>query len=119
MEVNCDRDHLKVELVDAKGSPVVHGGASGRSGPTWELDTVILPWHSTITLSLENRNWGISQNSPAMVSTDSGAWTIQENEKGVVFLRATLAEAPPKMPLPGRKHWDGTIQTPLVTVDSK
>ncbi len=43
MEVNCDYRHLKVELVDANGSPLRPGSSSPRSGPTTELNVIVLP----------------------------------------------------------------------------
>ena len=73
MEVNCDRLRLTVELIDAGGKPVRSGWLLPRSGPAPKLNTVILPMDSSIRISLENRNWGIRQNSAAMVSTESGA----------------------------------------------
>src|SRR5215468_2106138 len=56
MEVNCDNRHLKVELVDANGSPLRHGWSLPRSGPTTELNVIVLPWDSSIRLNLECRN---------------------------------------------------------------
>ena len=117
MEVNCDRHHLTVELVNAKGEPIRSGWTQPRSGPSSEMNTLILPWHSSITLSLENRNWMVPRNSPAMISTESGAWVLEGNEKGKVFLRATLTDEPIE-PSPW-KRWYGTIQTELLKVDWK
>src|SRR5215471_14327385 len=88
MEVNCDNRHLKVELVDANGSPLRAGWLLPRSGPTTELNVIVMPWDSSIRLNLECRSWGITKDAAAMVATDSGAWIIQENEKGKVYLRA-------------------------------
>jgi hypothetical protein len=116
MEVNCDNHHLKVELVDAEGKSVRDGQSMPRSGPTSELNTVILPWESSIRISLENRNWGITKNAAAMVSTDSGAWVIGEHEKGRVFLRATLKGEQTE---PSDNTWGGSTQTPLVKVTWK
>src|SRR5262245_59523866 len=64
MEVNCDYRHLKVELVDANGSPLRIGSSlprsgprvAGRSGPTHELNVIVLPWDSSIRLNLECRS---------------------------------------------------------------
>ncbi len=116
MEVNLDRHHLKVELVGADGERVRSGWLLPRSGPAAELSTVILPWDSSIHISLENRNWGIPKDAAAMLSTDSGAWVIQEKERGKVFLRATISgeESNPRW-----KTWSGTLQTPLLRVDWK
>lgn len=116
VEVNCDRHHLKVELVDADGKPIRSGWLLPRSGPASELNTLLLPWDSSIRISLENRNWGIPSNAAAMVSTDSGAWVIAEQEKGRVFLRATLAGEKTE---PADKKWSGIIQTPILKVDWK
>lgn len=116
MEVNCDNRHLKVELVDANGSPLRTGNSLPRSGPTNELNVIALPWDSSIRLNLECRNWGIAQDAAAMVATDSGAWVIQENEKGKVYLRATLTGEKIE---PIWKRWSGKIQTPLLKVDWK
>jgi hypothetical protein len=116
LEVNLDRRHLKVELVGADGVPVRSGPLLPRSGPTAELRTVILPRDSSMSISLECRNWGIPKDAPAMVSTDSGAWVIREDENGKVFLRATLTGEKPNPPW---KTWSGDIQTPLVKVDWK
>lgn len=116
MEVNCGERHLKVELVDAGGKPVRDGWAMTRSGPAAELGTVILPWDSSIRISLENRNWGIPRDAAAMVSTDSGAWVIREREGGRVFLRATLTGEQSNPPW---KTWSGTLRTPLLKVDWK
>src|SRR5262249_7582498 len=64
MEVNCDNRHLKVELVDANGSPLRHGWSLPRSGTTTELNVIVLPWDSSIRLNLECMNWGIAQDAP-------------------------------------------------------
>ena len=113
MHVNLDRGHLKVELVGADGAPVRGGWTLPRSGPTPEPGTVSLPWDSFMRLSLECSNWGITKDAPAMVSTDSGAWVMREDEKGKVFLRATLNA---EKSSPAWETWSGTLQTPLVEV---
>jgi len=117
MEVRCDTGHLKIELVDLEGKPIRGGSSLGRSGPTVELSTIILPWDSSIRINLECKNWGIPKDAAAMISTDSGAWVIQESEKGKVYLRATLTNE--KSSPPYWKTWYGTLQTPLVKVDWK
>ena len=117
MEVNCDRKHLIVELVNIDGEPIRSGWIMPRSGPAPELNTISLPWHSSIKLSLENNNWGIPRNAAAMVSTESGAWVLEDAEKGKVFLRATLTDEPIKPTV--WKRWYGTIKTPLIKVDWK
>jgi hypothetical protein len=113
LEVNIDRRHLKVELVGADGAPVRRGTSMPRSGPTPQLGAIILPRDSSIRVSLECLNWGIPKDAPAMVSTDSGAWVIREDENGKVFLRATLTGEKSN---PEWKVWSGDIQTPLVKV---
>ena len=116
MEVNCDYRHLKIELIDANGSPLRIGTSLPRTGPTQELNVIVLPWDSSIRLNLECRNWGITKDAAAMVAADSGAWVIQENEKGKIYLRATLTG---EMIEPTWKRWSGKIQTPPVKVDWK
>jgi hypothetical protein len=51
-----------------------------------------------------------------MVAADSGAWVIQENEKGNVYLRATLTGEKIE---PSWKRWSGKIQTLPLKVDWK
>jgi len=119
MEVNCDNRHLKVELVDANGSPLRDGQSSPRTGPIPDLTVIVLPWDSSIRLNLECRNWGIAKDAAAMVATDSGAWVIQENEKGKIYLRATLTGEKIEPSYNSRKRWSGKIQTPLLKVDWK
>jgi hypothetical protein len=115
MEVNCDNRHLKIELVDANGSPLRDGWSLPRSGPTHELNVIVLPWDSSIRLNLECRNWGVPKDA-VMVAADSGAWVIQENEKGNVYLRATLTGEKIEH---SWKRWGGKIQTPPLKVDWK
>src|SRR5262249_2043838 len=116
MEVNCDNRHLKVELVDANGSPLRDGWSLPRTGPIPDLTVIVLPWDSSIRLNLECRNWGIAKDAAAMVATDSGAWVIQENEKDKVYLRATLTGEKIE---PSYKRWSRKIQTPPIKVDWK
>jgi hypothetical protein len=113
LQVNLDRPHLKVELVNADGVRIPGGRALTRSGPTPQPGTVSLPWDSFMRLSLECRNWGIPRDAPAMVSTDSGAWVLREDENGKVFLRATLTDEKGD---PEWKTWNGDLQTPPVKV---
>lgn len=116
MEVNCDHRHLKVELLNDKGEPVQHNDAKNRSGAIPDINTIILPWHSSILISLECNNWGLKRDAPATISTDTDVWFIQESERGKVFLRATLTGEKIE---PAWKTWSGTLQTPLVKVDWK
>lgn len=113
LRVNLDRGHLKVELTGADGSPVRGGQTLPRSGPTPRPGAVSLPWDSFMRVSLECRNWGIPEDAPAMVSTDSGAWIIRDDENGKFFLRATLTADKTN---PESKTWNGTLQTPPVKV---
>jgi len=115
MEVQCDSDHLKIELVGADGKPI-RASALPRTGFVPDLSRVILPLDSSIRISLECKNWGIPKDAAAMVSTDSGAWVIQEAERGKVYLRATLTGEKTE---PDYKEWYGTVQTPLLKVDWK
>jgi hypothetical protein len=114
MEVECNRPNLKVELVDENGNVIPRGWTVSRSGSYVSPGTVALPMESSIRFSLECRNWGISKDSYAMVSTDSGAWSFSSKEKGKIFLRATLTGEKAN---PYWKRWHGEIQTPVVAVD--
>ncbi len=113
MEIQCDNHHLKIELVDADGKSI---GVSGlpRSGSAPDLREIILPLDSSIRISLECKNWAIPKDAAAMVSTDSGAWVIQQPEKGKVYIRATLTGEKTELYY---RAWYGTVQTPLLKVD--
>ena len=50
-----------------------------------------------------------------MISTDSGAWVIKEEEKGKVFLRATLTGK--QVESDSDRTWYGTIETTPLKVD--
>ena len=113
MEVDCSREHLKVELVNKDGEVVLGGWTLPRSGPAPELPTVTLPFDSSMRISLECTNWGIGKTA-AMVQTDSGAWNIAEDENGKVCLRATLTADEKK---PEWKMWYGETKTPLIPVE--
>jgi hypothetical protein len=116
MEVQCDSRHLKIELVDAEGKVIRDGWSLPRSGPVPDLSTVVLPLESSMRISLECRNWGVPKDAAAMISTDSGAWVIQDSERGRVYLRATLTGEKSE---PYYKTWQGRIQTPLLAIDWK
>jgi hypothetical protein len=116
MEVNCERQFLKIELVDAEGKEINGRSSLSRSGPIPILNTIILPAHSAIRISLECRNWGVPKDTAAMVATDSGAWIIDASEKGNVYLRATLTGEKSE---PDHKKWKGRIQTPLIAINWK
>jgi hypothetical protein len=118
MEVECDGRHLEIELVDADGKVIRSGLAFPRGGFAAELSTIMLPLASSIRISLECKSWGMTRDAPAMVATDSGAWVIQQSEKGTVYLRATLTGDKPPAP-PYWKPWYGKIQTPLLKIDWK
>jgi len=113
MEIQCDGHHLKIELVGADGKPI-RVSAGVRSGPVPDLSRVILPFDSSIRISLECKNWAIPKDAAAMVSTDSGAWVIQQPEKGKVYIRATLTGEKTELYY---RAWYGTVQTPLLKVD--
>jgi hypothetical protein len=111
--VRCGPGHVKFELVDANGKAVRGGDSLPRDGHHAEPGTVSLPLDSSIRVSMYCRNWGVPKDAAAMVSTDNGAWVLKPEEKGKVFLRATIKgeKADPD------RTWYGTIETPLVKVD--
>lgn len=90
LKVNCDGKHVKFELVDAEDNLLRPGWGLSRSGPHADLGTIVLPHDSSIKISMTCRNWGIPKNAAAMVATDSGAWVLEQNEKGKVHLKVTL-----------------------------
>src|SRR5437762_3513649 len=51
------------------------------------------------------------RNHLTMVSTDSGAWVLEDAEKGKVFLRATVTNEPIETSFNNWKRWYGTIRT--------
>src|SRR5262245_15481671 len=117
IKVRCGPGHVKFELVDADGKAVRGGDSLARDGHHAEPGTVSLPLDSSIRVSMYCRNWGVPKDAAAMVSTDSGAWVLKPEEKGKVFLRATLKGE--KVESDPDRTWYGTIETPLVKVDWK
>lgn len=113
MEVDCGSKQFKVELVDKDRKPIRSGWTLPRSGPVPDLSVVVLPFDSFMRISLECRNWGIGKDD-AMIQTDSGAWTLTNEENGKVFLTATLVGEETK---PNWKHWHGKLELPLVPVE--
>ena len=115
MEVNCDRHHLKVELVNKNGEPIQRE-TPPASGLSSELNTIVLPMNSSMTISLEAQSW-MTPKAAAVVVTRNDAWLLSDADNGNLFLRATLSDEPIK-PY-SWKRWYGTIQTPLLRVTWK
>ena len=116
LEVCCDRQHIQFELVDATGNAVTNRSVMDRSGPVPDIGNISLPFDSSIRISMECRNWGVPKVA-AMISTDSGAWVIEEAERGQVFLRARIVGD--RVDGDHYRIWHGKIETPLVRVDWK
>jgi len=116
IKVRCGPGHVKFELVDADGK-AVRGDSLPRDGHHAEPGTVSLPLDSSIRVSMYCSNWGVPRDAAAMVSTDSGAWVLKPEEKGKVFLRATIKGE--KVESDPDRTWYGTIETPLVKVNWK
>jgi hypothetical protein len=116
MEVNCDRYHLTVELVNKDGEPIQRE-MPPSSGFSAELKTVVLPMLSSMNIRLEGQSWMAPPKGAPVVTTTSGAWLLNDADNGNVFLRATLSDEPTK-PYPW-KRWYGKIQTPLLKVTWK
>jgi hypothetical protein len=115
IKVRCGPGHVKFELVDADGKVVRGGHSLRRSGPHAEPGTVSLPHDSSIRVGMHCTNRGVPKDAAAMIATDSGAWVLAAEEKGKVFLRATIKGA--KVESDPDRTWYGTIETPLVKVD--
>ena len=116
MEVNCDRHHLKVELVNKDGEPLQRS-MPPSSGFSTELKTIVLPVQSSINIRLEGQSWMAPPKGAPVVTTLNDAWELNDADNGNVFLRATLSDEPEK-PYPW-KRWYGKIQTPLLKVTWK
>lgn len=114
IKVRCGGGHVKFELVDADGKVVRDGDSLPRSGPHADPGTVSLPHDSSIRVGMHCTNWGVPKDAAAMISTDSGAWVLTAEEKGKVFLRATLTGKPVESD-PDRT-WHGAIELTLVKV---
>jgi hypothetical protein len=115
LKVRCGEGHVRFELVDADGNVVRDGWSQPRSGPHADPGTVSLPLDSWMRISMYCSNWGVPRDAAAMISTDSGAWVLRPEEKGKVFLRATLKGTPDAVD-PDRT-WHGTVALPPVRVD--
>lgn len=108
MHINCDKPHIKFELVDANGKMIRDGALEDRSGPHSDPGIISLPYDSSIRISMDCNNWGVSRNQAAMINTDSGTWTLKPEEKGRVYLRMTIHRDATKDEV--ERFWDGKIQ---------
>ena len=115
IKVRCSGGQVVFELVDADGKIVRDGDSMHRSGPHADSGTVSLPNDSSIQVGMHCTNWGIPKDAAAMISTDSGAWVIKAEEKGKVFLPATLTRK--KVESDPDRTWYGTIETTPLKVD--
>lgn len=115
LKVRCDTGHVKFELVDADGKAYSNGNVRVRDGHHADPGTIVLPLDSSMRISMNCTNWGVTKDADAMISTDNGAWVLQPKEKGKVFLRATIKGA--KVESDPDRMWHGTILTPAVKVD--
>ena len=112
LEIDVSEKHLKLELVDGQGKvlPVNFGV---RSGPGPALSKVILPYQSSIRISLEGKGWGISNGHAAIMPLDSEIFHLTEAENGNCYLRATLTGMNGK---PSWRIWQGKIDVPLLPI---
>lgn len=117
IQVRCGGDHVKFELVDATGKQVREGWFLPRSGPHADPGTISLPWDSSIKVNMYCSNWGVPKDAAAMIATDSGAWVLKSDEKGKVFLKATIKGD--KAHSDSNGTWSGTIESPLLKIDWK
>lgn len=115
LKVRCGAGHVTFELVGADGKAIRDGWSLPRSGPHPDPGTVVLPLDSSMRIGMYCSNWGVPRDAAAMISTDSGAWVLQPQEKATVFLRATIKGE--KVESDPDRTWHGTIQTPAVKVD--
>ena len=116
IHVACGRDHVKFELTDSEGKVVREGWTLGRSGPHADPGTITLPFDSSIRIGMHCTNWGVPKDAAGMIATDSGAWILQPEEKGSVFLRVTINNVAEGK---SRQNWRGSLISPLKKVDWK
>jgi hypothetical protein len=116
LKVRCDTGHVKFELVGTDGKVIRSGWSLPRSGLHLDPGTVVLPFDSSIRIGMRCSNWGIPKDAPAMIATDSGAWVLQKEEKGKVFLRVTVKGE--KVESDPDRIWEGKIQA-LSKIDWK
>ena len=91
LKVRLGGAHVKFALVDAEGKLVDAGQSLDRSGPHPDPGTISLPLDSILRVGMHCTNWGIPRDAAAMIATDSGAWVLKPEQKGKVFLRATVS----------------------------
>jgi hypothetical protein len=115
LKVRCGGAHVRFELVDSNGKVVREGSSLPRSGPHPDPGTIVLPHDSSMRIGMYCSNWGVPKDAAAMVSTNSGAWVLEQKENGMVFLRATIKGA--KVEADPDLTWHGMIQVPLVKID--
>ncbi len=88
--VRCDDGHVKFELVDSDGRAIPNRHGAVRSGPFAGPGTITIPHDSSIRINMTCGNWGVPKDAPAMIGTDSGMWQLDKDQKGRVYLRATI-----------------------------
>lgn len=116
LKVRCDGGHVRFALIGADGKVLRNGWELPRSGLHPHPGTIVLPFDSSIRIGMGCTNWGVPKNAPAMISTDSGAWVLKQQEKGKVFLRVTIKGE--KVEPEDDQIWHGRIET-IVKVDWK
>jgi hypothetical protein len=115
LKVRCSGGHVKFELIGMDGKVVRDGSVLDRSGPHADPGTILLPFDSSMRLGMYCSNWGVPKDASAMIATDSGAWVLQSQHKGKVFLRATIKGT--KVDSDPDRTWYGKIETPLIKVN--
>ena len=91
LKVRLGGANVKFALLDAEGKLVDAGISLPRDGPHTDPGTVSLPNDSTLRVGMYCSNWGIPRDAAAMIATDSGAWVLKPEQKGKVFLHATVS----------------------------
>lgn len=116
IHIRCDEQHLYFEHTDAKGKVLTERQGGPVDGISLQVGTVVLPFDSSIRIFLGSTIYGVPQNAAAMISTDSGAWTLIPEEKGKTFLRVTVhGDAVSER---GKTVWHGKVQA-SVKIDWK
>lgn len=89
VRVRCDEQHVTFDLVDADGK-VLDPTSLPLDGISPEIETIVLPFDSSIRMYMGASIWGVPKDAAAMISTENSAWVLKPEQKGKTFLRVTI-----------------------------
>ena len=109
-------DTLQILMSDEAGRPLQVGGGRNRTRPGLSISPVVPPGHSyTLTRTVHLR-----QHAPDRISLTGddgfgGVWTVADLRPGKYRLSIKYKVGPDNA-APGHDCWQGTAQTPSVTI---